>query len=116
MSLERDDAARDHLAEALGRHYADGRLSTDALDERLSRVYAADTSEEATAVLGDLPPLPAPAQRRKRWRRRHGETQRPQAGWLPTRERFRDPTTRRAMRVWIDPADGARHYIAETEH
>jgi hypothetical protein len=109
------DAARERLAAALGRHYAAGRLDTAALDERLGRVYGAATVAEVAAVLADLPALPEPAQRQRRWGRRHGEATSPEAGWLPTTERFRDPTTRRIMRVWVDPVDSARHYIAEPE-
>lgn len=45
--------------------------------------------------------------------RRHGETELPEVTWRPTRERFRDPTTHRVMRVWVDVADGSRHYVAE---
>ena len=77
------DAERDALAELLGRHYVDGRLEADALQARVETVYRAQSREEA------------------------------QAGWRPTPERFRDPTTERVMRVWIDPADGSRHYVAE---
>ena len=44
---------------------------------------------------------------------RHGERPRPEPGWQPTEESFRDPSTGRIMRVWIDPADGSRHYIPE---
>ena len=45
--------------------------------------------------------------------RRHGEASVPAAGWQPTEESFRDPSTGRMMRVWVDPVDGSRHYIAE---
>ena len=31
----------------------------------------------------------------------------------PTEERFEDPTTRRRMRVWLDPTSGERRYVAE---
>lgn len=31
----------------------------------------------------------------------------------PTDERFEDPTTRRRMRVWLDPGSGERRYVAE---
>jgi len=34
---------------------------------------------------------------------------------VPTDERFRDPTTRAIMRVWVDPADLSRHYVPEPE-
>jgi hypothetical protein len=32
---------------------------------------------------------------------------------MPTAERFRDPSTKKIMRVWIDPADGSRHYVPD---
>jgi hypothetical protein len=44
--------------------------------------------------------------------RRHGESNRPDPGWKPTDEVFRDPGTDRLMRVWIDQT-GERHYVAE---
>lgn len=45
--------------------------------------------------------------------RRHGESTLPADGWQRTDEVFVDPTTNRRMRVWVDPVDGTRHYIAE---
>ena len=36
--------------------------------------------------------------------RRHGESNLPSEDWQRTDEVFRDPTTRRFMRVWVDPA------------
>ena len=45
--------------------------------------------------------------------RRHGETDAPHPGWQPTTEVFRDPSSGRVMRVWVDPADGTRHYVPE---
>jgi len=45
--------------------------------------------------------------------RRHGESYAPMQSWVATDEVFRDPTTNRLMRVWIDPADGSRHYVPE---
>jgi hypothetical protein len=36
-----------------------------------------------------------------------------QPHWVATDEVFRDPTSGRVMRVWVDPTDGTRHY-AET--
>lgn len=44
--------------------------------------------------------------------RRHGESGRPQWGWQRTEEVFRDPSTDRIMRVWVD-ARGERHYVPE---
>ncbi len=45
--------------------------------------------------------------------RRHGESEAPISGWVATDEVFRDPTTNRLMRVWVDPSDGSRHYVHE---
>jgi DUF1707 SHOCT-like domain len=114
------DAERDTLAEALGQHYVAGRLDAEALTARVETIYGAEFRDQAEAALADLPALdPAaapPVKGRRSWLRRrgHGESEQPQPGWRPTPERFRDPTTDRIMRVWIDPADGARHYVAES--
>jgi hypothetical protein len=51
----------------------------------------------------------------RRVRRGHAHADKPAAGWIPTDERFRDPTSRVVMRVWIDPADQTRHYIPEPD-
>jgi hypothetical protein len=45
--------------------------------------------------------------------RRHGESDRPRDGWRSTDELFKDPSTGRTIRVWIDPEDGSRHYVPE---
>jgi len=45
--------------------------------------------------------------------RRHGESQTPADGWERTDEVFVVPGTERRMRVWVDPVDGTRHYVAE---
>lgn len=45
--------------------------------------------------------------------RRHGERSRPEAGWARTDEVFRDPTTDRVMRVWVDQS-GERHYVPDS--
>lgn len=34
---------------------------------------------------------------------------------MPTGERFRDPSSGKITRVWVDPADGSRHYVPEPE-
>ena len=107
------DAERDAFANALGRHYAHGTLDGQELDARLDTVLAAETREAAAAALGDLPPLPAPAAPKRRWGRRHGEADRADPTWLPTTERFVDPTTKRLMRVWVDPQRRTRHYVQE---
>ncbi len=37
----------------------------------------------------------------------------PAARWERTEEVIRDPFTNRTVRVWIDPADGSRHYVPD---
>lgn len=44
---------------------------------------------------------------------RHGESSVPAAGWQRTDETFRDPSSNRIMRVWLDPVDGSRHYVPD---
>jgi hypothetical protein len=39
----------------------------------------------------------------------------PAGDWSRTDEVFIDPSTSRRMRVWVDPQDGTRHYVAEGE-
>jgi hypothetical protein len=107
------DADREQLADALARHHAEGRLTLAQLEERAATVYSADSREAAAAALSDLPPLSGGAQRSRFSRRRHGESASPQATWVPTAERFRDPKSGRIMRVWVDPVTDARHYVAD---
>jgi hypothetical protein len=98
----------DAIAALLGRHYTAGRLEAAELEQRLDLAFGA-TPQDA---LAGLPPLDAPAPRR-RWGRRHGEPGAAHPSWVPTKERFIDPSTNRVMRVWVDPADHSRHYIPE---
>jgi hypothetical protein len=110
------DQEREALFERLSRHAAAGRLDVAELERRVEAVAAAQTREEATAVLADLPPLApgAPASGRPRRGRGHGDADAPQPDWQPTGERFRDPRSGRVMRVWVD-AGGGRHYVADEE-
>jgi len=39
----------------------------------------------------------------------------PAAPFIPTEERFVDPTTGRRLRVYVDPATGERRYFAEEQ-
>jgi hypothetical protein len=107
---ELGDAQRDEVAQVLGRHYAEGRIDADELSRRLDLVYA----DEASGALADLPPLAPATPPRRRWGRRHAEADRPEPTWLPTTERFVDPSTNRVMRVWLEPGSRARHYVAES--
>ena len=106
----------------LREHYALGRMDIDEFARRVEIVLAADYADEAAAAVRDLPPLAAAAAgsaaapgqaARRRMRRRHAQTAAPGAGWLPTSERFRDPTSGTVMRVWLDPADQSRHYVPD---
>jgi hypothetical protein len=117
------DADRERLASALREHYAQGRIDLDELRRRVGIVLAAQYADEAAAALDDLPPVAggqgAAAGETSRsgtrigQRRRHAQAVTPGPGWMPTAERFRDPSTKRVMRVWIDPADQSRHYIPD---
>ena len=132
------DADRERLIALLREHYAVGLFGLDELDRRVGVVLTARYLDEAAAAVADLPGVPAPgpaaapaaasgsaasgsaapggpAPRRGRQRRGHAHADRPAAGWIPTNERFRDPTSRTVMRVWIDPADQSRHYGPEPE-
>jgi len=102
------------LAAALGAHYAAGRLDIAELDRRLEFVLSARSLTDATGTLAGLPALDEarPSAKRSR-RRRHAEHATPQPGWVPTLERFRDPSSGRVMRVWIDAVNGVRQYVPE---
>ena len=97
----------DAQATLLGRHYAEGRFDAPELERRLDLAYAGEDA------LHDLPPLPAAQVKKRRWGRRHGESDRTDPSWVPTKERFVDPTTQRIMRVWVDPGDHSRHYVQD---
>jgi hypothetical protein len=111
------DADRERLVALLREHYAAGRLDLDALRHRVGVVLAAAYAEEAAAALADLPPAGVPdspgAGRARRSRGRHAHTRQPEPGWVPTAERFRDPSSGVIMRVWTDPSDDSRHYVPD---
>ena len=96
------DADRDRLVALLREHYAVGLFGLDELDRRVGVVLSAPPPGNATP-------------RRARRRRGHAHADQPAAGWVPTNERFRDPSTSTVMRVWVDPADQSRHYVPEPE-
>ncbi len=110
------DADRELFFERLSRQVAAGTLELSELERRVGAIVAAQTREEALAVVADLPPLegqsPSPPVR-ARGRRGHGHSDQPDADWRPTGERFRDPRTNRVMRVWEDAA-GGRHYVPDS--
>jgi DUF1707 SHOCT-like domain len=116
------EADRERLVALLREQYAVGLFGLDELDRRVGMVLGARFLDEATAAVADLPAAPPPTAaagsappRRGRRRRGHAHADQPAAGWIPTSERFRDPSTSTVMRVWIDPVDQSRHYVPEPE-
>jgi hypothetical protein len=108
------DADRERLVALLREHYAEGRLDLDDLRERVGIVLSAAYAEQAAVALAGLPPAVIPGSgRRGSSRRRHAQAHSPGAGWMPTAERFRDPSSGVIMRVWIDPSDESRHYVPD---
>ena len=117
------DSERDRFVAVLREHYAAGRLSLEELRRRAGIVLAAAYVDEAQGAMAELPgagpgagqPPVAGHQPRRGWlsRRGHADAARPAAGWQRTGERFRDPSSGMIMRVWIDPADGRRHYVTD---
>lgn len=119
------DVERERVVSMLREHYAAGRLSLEELTRRTELALGAVYTDEAAAALAELPgaaypPGGPPASGtadapRAGWLRRRGHAQsdEPRAGWVPTSERFRDPSSGAIMRVWVDPADGSRHYVPD---
>ena len=69
--LRVSDAERAQVADALSRHFAEGRLDAAEHDERLQRAMAAKTRADLAGLLSDLPP-PVPAAPPVQLRRRRG--------------------------------------------
>ena len=112
------DADRERLVALLREHYAVGLFGLDELDRRVGVVLSAQYLDEAAAAVADLPATDGTGTatpRRARRRRGHAHADQPAAGWIPTNERFRDPSTSTVMRVWVDPSDQSRHYVPEPE-
>ena len=119
------EADRERLIALLREHYAVGLFGLDELDRRVGMVLSAQYLDEAAAAVADLPRVTAPGRGAAAGyaARRGGpgsgagtrHADQPAAGWVPTDERFRDPSTRAVMRVWVDPADQSRHYVPEPD-
>jgi DNA-binding SARP family transcriptional activator len=77
--------------------------STRSVDEQTGWAIAERTGVRGTPGAG----------RRGKPRGRHAQTRKPRAGWVPTAERFRDPSSGVIMRVWLDPSDESRHYVPD---
>jgi Domain of unknown function (DUF1707) len=111
------EADRERLVGLLREHYAAGRLDLDDLRTRVGVVLGAAYADEAAVALAGLPHLaagePGADRGRRGHRGRHAQAAEPGPGWMPTPERFRDPSSGTIMRVWTDPADGSRHYVPD---
>src|SRR6185312_14912793 len=72
--LRASDAERELVADEIREHYAQGRLDSAELDERLTATYGARTRADLDLVRHDLPRLPASAaQARSELRERRAE-------------------------------------------
>jgi hypothetical protein len=111
------EADRERFLSLLRECFARGELDAEELDRRVGLVLTATYLQEAAAAVTDLHPADtrAAATDPVRRRRGHAEAATPDAGWVPTDERFKDPTTGAIMRVWIDPADQSRHYVPDQQ-
>jgi hypothetical protein len=61
------DADREHVTARLRDHFAQGRLTPDELDERLSAALSATTAGDLRRIMADLPE-PAPVAQRPAYR------------------------------------------------
>ncbi|MGH3098842.1 MAG: DUF1707 SHOCT-like domain-containing protein [Streptosporangiales bacterium] len=108
---------RERLIGVLREHFALGHFEVVEFTDRVGVLLGAETGDQAAAVLDGLPRLPAGAAeepaRSRRARGRHAQVAAARSGWLPTRERFRDPSSGVIMRVWVDPARASRHYVPD---
>ena len=114
------DPERERLSAILRDHYAEGRLTLEELRRRAEIVLTASYQDEADEALVGLPVIASgtavaarPPRRSLLSRRGHAESARPSPDWVETSERFRDPSSGQIMRVWVDPADGSRHYVPD---
>ncbi len=64
--LRVSDADRERVAARLREHFAQGRLSSEELDERISAALSAKTFGDLNRIMADLPePTPVPSQVRR---------------------------------------------------
>lgn len=97
-----------------------GWFDLDEFSRRAGLVLAAEYADEAASAVADLPPLDLASSgssqgRKAGGRRRHAQAAEPGPGWLPAPEWFRDPSSGKITRVWVDPADQSRHYVPEPD-
>ena len=109
------DADREQLFARLSDHAARDHIDHAELERRIEMIAAAETWDQASAAFDDLPAVAAgrePEPRQAPWFGGHAESDVPHPGWKPTGERFKDPRTRKVMRVWVD-GSGRRHYVPD---
>jgi hypothetical protein len=109
------DAEREPLYTRLSDYAARGHIDLPELERRVAVVANAETQVQAADAFAGLPPLATsadPEPRQAPWFGSHGDAAAPGPGWKPTGERFRDPRTKRVMRVWED-LSGQRHYVPD---
>jgi DNA-binding SARP family transcriptional activator len=87
-------------------------IAAGALIQATCARPADEQTERAITERTGVPGTPG-AGRRGDSRGRHAQTRKPEPGWVPTAERFRDPSSGVIMRVWIDPSDESRHYVPD---
>jgi hypothetical protein len=59
--LRASDADRERVIASLHRHHADGRITSEELEERIGTVWATKYVSGLAEITADLPELPAPA-------------------------------------------------------
>jgi hypothetical protein len=109
------DADREPLYARLSDHAARGHIELPELERRVELIAAAETQAQAAEAFAGLPAITTavdPEPRQTPWFGGHGDAAGPGPGWKPTGERFRDPKSKRVMRVWED-LSGQRHYVPD---
>jgi hypothetical protein len=109
------DVDREQLYARLSDHAARGQIELPELERRVAVIADAETQAEAAEAFAGLPPITTDGDREPRqapWFGGHADADAPGPGWKPTAERFRDPRSKRVMRVWED-LSGQRHYVPD---
>jgi hypothetical protein len=109
------DADREALYARLSDHAARGHIELPELERRVALIADAETHAQAAEAFAGLPQITTDGDSEPRqapWFGGHGDADGPGPGWKPTGERFRDPRTKRVMRVWED-LSGQRHYVPD---
>jgi hypothetical protein len=109
------DADREPLYARLSDHAARGHIELPELERLVALIAGAETQAQAAEAFAGLPRITTgddSEPRQAPWFGGHADADGPGPGWKPTAERFRDPRTKRVMRVWED-LSGQRHYVPD---